>query len=681
MQHGMARRLSRSFVLALVCCSAQGQAPTPAQPRDPQLDAQIERLLRLAFDKPELALQQLYQLQRAETRPPAQLQLSLAEGRLQVLAGQQDAALQTAQRLEGQPGLREGVLLLRAERAERLGQTEQAAELAGQALPGLQAACPAREPAAGLAPECDYRSLWATLRLLERAQYRAGALPQAERSAREGLALAQAAQDRHLSASSMGSLAMLSQMQDLPEQAARWLQQARQMAQGDLLAQVKVRSYEAIVAGQRQDTAAKLRALEEGLALARQADATRWISQTQGNLADAYLTLGRPARALELAGQALPALLRRGDLRLERTLRFNMALAHVQLRQFDAARRQIERIDELRKGQADQGLRSLELRELGDAWAAAGQTQPALAAYHEERRLQAELQERNRSSALQQLKLKYDSERKQRDLDLLRRERELVDQQLANRGLARQVGLALGVLLGLSLLLAVWMVRRVRASQRLLRANEILLREQSERDPLTELANRRHFLARMERLPLASEVGFSGALLMVDVDHFKRINDGHGHAAGDRVICELARRLSGVLRSQDLVVRWGGEEFLIHAPALDTAGVLALAERVLRVVGERPVDGAEGPLHISVSLGCARFPLAHQPQRRWHWEQALNWVDRALLLAKAEGRNRAACIQGLRPAEPEQDEAGADFDAALASGRLDLRFISGPAVP
>ena len=90
---------------------------------------------------------------------------------------------------------------------------------------------------------------------------------------------------------------------------------------------------------------------------------------------------------------------------------------------------------------------------------------------------------------------------------------------------------------------------------------------QSERDPLTNLANRRHFLSVMqaEQARGGAEAGFDGALLLVDIDHFKHVNDSHGHAAGDIVLCEVARRLNEAVRGDDLVVRWGGEEFLVLA--------------------------------------------------------------------------------------------------------------------
>ncbi|HEX2012403.1 MAG TPA: GGDEF domain-containing protein, partial [Roseateles sp.] len=381
------------------------------------------------------------------------------------------------------------------------------------------------------------------------------------------------------------------------------------------------------------------------------------------------------ALALQLARQALPVLLAFKDVRLERTLRHNTAVSLILLKQFEAARREIARVQQLAAAQTDPARMATELRELGEAWAASGQPRDAIAVFHAERALSAQIQERNREAQLQQLELKYDSGRKQRDLDLLTRDKTLKDQQLANRTLAQRVGLAVGVLLTLSLLLVVVMLKRVHAANKRLKANELLLRAQSERDPLTDLANRRHFLAVMQQR--ARDL-FEGGLLMVDIDHFKHVNDRHGHAAGDVVIREVARRISEAVRTEDLVVRWGGEEFLVFAPHVAQDQLQLLAQRILFSVGTEPVPTEAGALRITASVGFAHFPLP-PGQLRLHWEQAVNWADMALYSAKAQGRN---CAIGIVTVDARDVETllqiEADFDAACSSERVSLRHIAGP---
>jgi diguanylate cyclase (GGDEF)-like protein len=476
----------------------------------------------------------------------------------------------------------------------------------------------------------------------------------------------------------MGQLALVAQLMDQGAGAQQWLAQAWQLSQGDVLAMVRTKMIEATIASRYADQKAQIAILEEALRLAGQADARRERGMLLGNLSDAYMHSDQPARAAAAVRQALPVVEEFGDQRLERTLRHNLAVALVLQRQFEPARREIARVLELARGDSDDARRALQARELGEAYAKVGQWREALRLYHEERARSAATAQRNRESSLQQLRLKYDSEARQRDLELLRRDQALKRQELDNRRLAQYVGVGLAVLLGLSLVLMGVMLARVREANKKLKANQSLLRAQSERDPLTDLANRRHFLAVMERH--ARDV-FSGALLMIDIDHFKHVNDRHGHAAGDAVIVEVGRRIAHAVREDDLVVRWGGEEFLVFAHAVQPDQLQLLAERILFSVGERPVPTAAGALRVTCSIGFAHFPLPPS-LLALHWEQAVNWADMALYTAKSQGRNRA---RGIVTVEARDAQAllqiEADFEAACGAERVRLQTILGPEAP
>jgi diguanylate cyclase (GGDEF)-like protein len=676
-------RLSLQLLLGVSCWasfySAAVLAETSTQEQD--LALQMSQLLRSGFDRPQQALQDLRKLPAAQSPSgPIQRHVRLTEGRLLVMAGDVEAAQRLADALALDPGATPSLYLLRAEIADRLGQSELAADFAAQTLDGLAQSCP-REGLSQAVQQpqqqqrCDYRAAWSALRVLGRTQYKEGALPLAQASAHYALALAEAGRDAGLMTQSLGQLALLAQAQGLNEQADAYLAQAFKAAHGDVLNQAFAKNYQGAVMGARADSAAQLKAMEEGLALAKQADAPRLMAHLQGNIADAYLRLNQPAKALASARDALPVVLSFKDLRIERSVRQNIAIALIQLGLFDQARQELQRTKELRGDSADQGVRAEELRELGEAWGAAGQAKEALALFHAERKLSAETTARNREVSLQQLKIKYDSDRKQADLDLLQRERNLVDQQLSNRGLAQQASAAVGVLLGLTLIFVVLMVRKVRAARQRLQANELLLRAQSERDPLTDLANRRHLLAVMAMQPKAQ---FSGALLMIDIDHFKHVNDEHGHGVGDQVICEVARRISHAVRAEDLVVRWGGEEFLVFAPDVDQDALHRLAKRILMEVGALPVQAQDGPLRITVSIGYAHFPLP-PAMLDLHWEQAVNWADMALYTAKSRGRNQAMGIATVSAGDAEAlMQIEADFDAACSSERVSLHQVLGP---
>ena len=165
--------------------------------------------------------------------------------------------------------------------------------------------------------------------------------------------------------------------------------------------------------------------------------------------------------------------------------------------------------------------------------------------------------------------------------------------------------------------------------------------ELSQRDPLTGLANQRHFRAVLAReIEIVARSGNSALLLMLDIDHFKQVNDTHGHLAGDKVLQAVARCISACVRPQDTVARYGGEEFAIVMPDCQAAYGEAVAERVRQSIAALTI--AVTPLlslQITTSVGGAFAPV-------WVRSTADLWIERAdtqLYLAKAQGRNRV-CI-------------------------------------
>ena len=190
---------------------------------------------------------------------------------------------------------------------------------------------------------------------------------------------------------------------------------------------------------------------------------------------------------------------------------------------------------------------------------------------------------------------------------------------------------------------AVELTARVRAALRLKRVQDELRRANVEledavrTDMLTSLPNRRHVVEHLARTASAARRQRTlMSLLMVDVDHFKRINDSEGHAGGDSVLREIAARIRRVLRTEDMAGRWGGEEFLLVLPATDLEGAWRLAERVREAVSDVPITvGDDREILVTVSIGCAE---GHGDDLDDHLRRA----DRALYDAKAAGRNRVA---------------------------------------
>lgn len=133
--------------------------------------------------------------------------------------------------------------------------------------------------------------------------------------------------------------------------------------------------------------------------------------------------------------------------------------------------------------------------------------------------------------------------------------------------------------------------------------------------------------------------------LMVDVDYFKQVNDAHGHAAGDRLLQLVAQRLGRVVRKSDVLVRWGGEEFLIMSRSTDPSGVPAFCERVLEVMSSEYFDLGHGiQVRKTCSVGWAPFPWNRQAYEAICAEEVIELADTALYKAKAAGRNRGIGI-------------------------------------
>lgn len=190
------------------------------------------------------------------------------------------------------------------------------------------------------------------------------------------------------------------------------------------------------------------------------------------------------------------------------------------------------------------------------------------------------------------------------------------------------------------------MIAALREKERLekqLEEANALLEKQATTDTLTGIANRRKFGFFLE-----AEMGRSRryhvplALIMFDIDHFKRINDTFGHPAGDAVLAELARIVTGTIRSEDSFARWGGEEFVILLPQTESRGAQSMAERIRSLVERNPFPVAE---QVTCSFGVTPFGASDTP------DSFLKRVDEALYRAKESGRNRVEFASP--PAEEE----------------------------
>ncbi|MDR2093093.1 MAG: diguanylate cyclase [Azoarcus sp.] len=155
-------------------------------------------------------------------------------------------------------------------------------------------------------------------------------------------------------------------------------------------------------------------------------------------------------------------------------------------------------------------------------------------------------------------------------------------------------------------------------------------------DPLTGIPNRRTFFEQIERerARLARYPG-EAAILMVDIDYFKQINDAHGHAVGDTMLCHIVRQMRKLLREPDTLARLGGEEFALLLPETNQEGALGLAERVRKVLEDTPLNYNGTLIHVTASVG-----VTIMTSQDVNTDHALSRADHALYEAKRKGRNR-----------------------------------------
>jgi diguanylate cyclase (GGDEF)-like protein len=275
---------------------------------------------------------------------------------------------------------------------------------------------------------------------------------------------------------------------------------------------------------------------------------------------------------------------------------------------------------------------------------------------------------------------RYQADKKQRQIELLEQEQR-AQKRFQLLGILAGV---LGVLTIVVLLISRIYLKRAYSS----------VHDMSLSDPLTGLRNRRYLATRIdedlaqcgrqrashERLH-GTEVQHNAdvVFMMIDMDHFKKVNDEHGHAAGDALLKQFSAILLQEVRDSDTVVRWGGEEFLIVAKQSSNADIHLLAERVRSRVAAHEFDLGNGvTLHKTCSIGFASYPFPPSDAPRPRWEDVVALADQCLYAAKASARDVWVGIvqRGLAGAMP----ARLDVRAGVQDGLFELQHSDGRAI-
>jgi diguanylate cyclase (GGDEF)-like protein len=456
------------------------------------------------------------------------------------------------------------------------------------------------------------------------------------------------------------------------DRATVQLNTARALASrlGDEASLVETEEREADIADRRGDRVAERRASLAGLEHAKRSGSSKWIELALLNLGDSYLKTRDFAESLKYSKEALPIMLRTNQRDDEQITLFNEGLAYIGLGSIKMGEKLAEgAITEALAGSDFLDAKEL-LREYADALEHAGYLMMAIQVYHRYDAISEKFMTNTRQRAFLELSAQFDDERKARELELLRRDNALKVSEMNGQRLRQQLILAAALFIAFICAALVWAFARVS------KANE-RLRFSSEHDPLTGLSNRRYFNERVLAVDGGRPVG--GCVLLADLDHFKRINDTHGHPAGDAVLAAMSQRLSAALRENDKLVRWGGEEFLAVLGPMTPAQADMTAARLLQAVRREPVMWNGQMIRCTISIGYACFPMEGSATDI-SLDSAISLVDKALYEAKRRGRDRACLIKVVSARnERELTTISSEFESATTDRRVQLVEILGAA--
>jgi diguanylate cyclase (GGDEF)-like protein len=377
-------------------------------------------------------------------------------------------------------------------------------------------------------------------------------------------------------------------------------------------------------------------AYRKGLAIAHAHGLTMYEASALANIADSWLEDGQYVEAERAARAALALAEQAHDGPTHRVSEGNLGFALAGQGHLAEGLVYIDRVlAEQREAGALPDMANV-LLEKSRMLEKAGLVRQALEALKAQREVAGKLTAAERANTARVLQEQFNVQRRAIEIESLRRENVLKDAEIRKR---RVLQLVAWTGAGLALLLCgfVWRLyrRSMRTSRQLRELNEELAFH-STHDALTGLLNRRSFRTAMaQRQP-----GTSRCFVLLDIDHFKAINDRLGHAAGDEVLVDVARRLRACVDTRGLVLRWGGEEFLVYVDGGDAAAHAELVRALLGAVAGEPVATGDGQLlPVTITAGALSVPPGLDDAL--DWQHALALADAALYRGKQAGRRCA----------------------------------------
>ena len=414
------------------------------------------------------------------------------------------------------------------------------------------------------------------------------------------------------------------------------------------------------------------KALQAAVELLEKLDARERLAVPLANLAELYVQgrrFGEAGRASEAALRIARAV---GDENGEKLAAYQLGITYIYFRNVAEGRRMV---DTALEGLKDDERYVRMLLDYGHALNQVGWNDVALTVYEKAGSVSLAAWRKEKQLSYQALQRAWAYQKKQAELSALHHESELKAAELKTVKRIRTLWVALSATTLVAVLLIALLYGRVKKANGALKVKNEQLFMQSTRDSLTGLFNRHYFYEHVVPQYHANpgrDGKAGGVFLLMDVYHFKSINDRFGHGAGDVVLKNVASRLASSLREQDVLIRWGGEEFLAYLPGVALDEARQLCARLLAAVSGTTIDAEGQLLTVTVSIGfCPRpvAPVEHGPD----WEKLVHLADLCLYLAKTAGRNQAFGVADANALTPEAIAAAdADLGQASADGLVDL---------
>lgn len=414
-----------------------------------------------------------------------------------------------------------------------------------------------------------------------------------------------------------------------------------------------------------------------GLALARDKNQQSLAITFMNNLGSAYIQQENSAAANKILTQALAEAEQLKDEENIQLINFNLGYTQVLAGNHQAGIQQMQQAF----AYYQQRNYKAEIEDLlswfAKAYKVIGDHKMQAETLEQQMQLREEMMAAEREKNTRDLQARYDLKSQSQQITILQQQNALQEELIKNKRLQQTITLLFIVLMLFAALLLINLYRKVRKTNKRLKEVNKQLEFQSLRDPLTGLLNRRAMQEKMSQRHTSGDAS-SCELLILDIDYFKQINDNYGHAAGDAVLIEISRRLNELTSEAEMLIRWGGEEFLMVLGCISSTERDQFCQKLLAAISELTVsyDGRE--IAVTISGGFIKLPFAEVPEHQLNWEKVLQIADMALYLSKVNGRNQITLIDGLTvPYAEAEAHLRSDLNGAIRESQVRFHVVKG----